>query len=113
MEKLIIRDAFDETWLPREILYRRKHAFSDAIDGPKTCFYKEVEKYADSVISDKEWNNRYEKYPVNTPVSKESYFYRTIFEREFGDNQQLISHTRINYHHSISKGYPLTEKLLS
>ena len=91
IEKSLLRDAFREgEWLPKGILNRKKHAFSDAINAKDFCFYDEVEKFADSVISKEEWDKRVELYPDSTPVSKESFYYRKIFESHYPGRSDLI-----------------------
>jgi asparagine synthase (glutamine-hydrolysing) len=91
LEKSMLRDAFNSDWLPDSILYRKKHAFSDAVDGDDVCFHKEVEKYAASRVSEKEWLMRKEMYPINTPVSRESFYYRKIFEEYYPGQEQLLT----------------------
>lgn len=91
LEKMIVRDAF-KGYLPDEILYRRKHAFSDAVSSEKVSWYKSVEKYCDMLISDKEFEMRDSLYPVNTPVSKESFWYRKLFEKFYPGRVGLIDH---------------------
>lgn len=91
IEKSLLRDAFKEdNLLPEGILYRKKHAFSDGIDGGGICFYKEVEKYANTIINKMEWDQRFDLYPNNTPVSKESFYYRKIFETMYPGRHNLI-----------------------
>lgn len=81
IEKYIIRKAFDkQDLLPDEILWREKEQFSDGvgyswIDGLKSHCEKQV--------SDEDFKKAAEKYPYLTPVTKEGYYYRTIFEKLF------------------------------
>ncbi|KAF8654096.1 hypothetical protein AX16_003629 [Volvariella volvacea WC 439] len=85
MEKYIIRKAFDcapdgKPYLPRSILWRQKEQFSDGvgyswIDGMKD--------HAASVISDEAFAQRAERWPVDTPDTKEAYYIREIFEGLF------------------------------
>ncbi|GLX76760.1 asparagine synthase B [Thalassotalea insulae] len=79
MEKGILRASF-EGYLPEEILWRQKEQFSDGvgyswIDGLKS--------YVESQVSDQQLENAAFKFPVNTPDTKEAYFYRCIFEQHF------------------------------
>jgi asparagine synthase (glutamine-hydrolysing) len=79
MEKAVLRESF-EGYLPKEILWRQKEQFSDGvgyswIDGLKT--------YVESQVSDQQLESASFRFPVNTPDSKEGYFYRTIFEDKF------------------------------
>ena len=91
IEKSLLRDAFNGDYLPKSILYRKKHAFSDAVDGTNVCSHKEVEKFAATVVSDEDWNNRAMLYPVNTPVSREAFYYRQIFEQFYNGRSQLLT----------------------
>jgi asparagine synthase (glutamine-hydrolysing) len=79
MEKAILRESF-EGYLPKEILWRQKEQFSDGvgyswIDGLKA--------HVESQVSDQQLETASFKFPVNTPDSKEAYFYRAIFEDKF------------------------------
>lgn len=79
MEKSILRASF-EGYLPKEILWRQKEQFSDGvgyswIDGLKV--------HVESQVTDQQLENAKFKFPVNTPDTKEAYFYRTIFEEHF------------------------------
>ena len=79
IEKGVLRSAF-EGYLPEEILWRQKEQFSDGvgyswIDGLKT--------YVESQVSDQQLANAAFKFPVNTPDTKEAYFYRSVFEEKF------------------------------
>jgi len=77
IEKHVLREAFDGA-LPKEILWRQKEQFSDGvgygwIDGLKD--------HAEQSVSDREFAAAAARYPVNTPATKEAYFYRRIFEQ--------------------------------
>ena len=83
IEKYILRKSFENNYLPDEILWRQKDQFSDAVSSKEENWIDSLKAYAESLISDKEFKNRKKKYPLNTPVSKEHYFYRKIFEEFF------------------------------
>lgn len=79
MEKAILRESF-EGYLPKEILWRQKEQFSDGvgyswIDGLKV--------HVEAQVTDQQLANAEIRFPVNTPDSKEAYFYRCIFEERF------------------------------
>ena len=76
MEKWILRKAF-ENELPKNILWRQKEQFSDGVGYGWIDFLKE---YVESNISDKEFNMRKKKFPINTAKTKEEDYYRNIFE---------------------------------
>jgi asparagine synthase (glutamine-hydrolysing) len=79
MEKWILRKAF-ENYLPESIVWRQKEQFSDGvgynwIDTLKDITSREV---TDDMLSLAKF-----RFPVNTPRSKEEYYYRSIFSEHF------------------------------
>ncbi|WP_448568423.1 asparagine synthase B [Thalassotalea ganghwensis] len=79
MEKAVLRSAF-EGYLPKEILWRQKEQFSDGvgyswIDGLKA--------HVEEQVTDQQMASAAYRFPVNTPDTKEAYFYRAIFEEHF------------------------------
>lgn len=79
IEKSILREAF-EGYLPESILWRQKEQFSDGvgygwIDGLKA--------HAEAHVSDRELAAAAVRFPINTPLTKEAYYYRGLFERHF------------------------------
>ena len=83
IEKYILREAFNDNYLPDEILWRRKEQFSDGVSGEKENWIDSLKKYADSLVSDADFKNRQKKFPINTPITKEHYLYRKYFEDYF------------------------------
>ena len=79
MEKHILREAFSD-YLPEEILWRQKEQFSD---GVGYNWIDTLKKIADEQISDLELENAAYRFPVNTPMTKEAYYYRVIFSELF------------------------------
>lgn len=85
LEKALIRESFFGLGiLPDEIIKRTKNAFSDAISHESKSWYKYIEEYTEISISEEEFESRKEKYPFNTPTTKEAYYFRMWFERWFG-----------------------------
>ncbi len=83
IEKYILRKAFDtpeDPFLPEEVLWRQKEQFSD---GVGYSWIDSLIEYATLQISDTEMETASLKYPVNTPMTKEAYFYREIFHGHF------------------------------
>jgi asparagine synthase (glutamine-hydrolysing) len=79
IEKAVLREAFEGA-LPHEILWRQKEQFSDGvgygwIDGLKAR--------AEAYVSDAMFAQAELRFPVNPPQTKEAYWYRELFEREF------------------------------
>ena len=83
IEKYILRKAFDtpETpYLPDEVLWRQKEQFSDGVGY--NWIYQLIE-YCSSQVSDLQMDNAKERFPYNTPTTKEAYFYRDIFHKYY------------------------------
>ena len=79
IEKHILRAGFDG-YLPEEVLWRQKEQFSD---GVGYSWIDTLKEFVNEQVSDQELANAKFKYPINTPDSKEAYYYRTIFEEHF------------------------------
>lgn len=79
MEKHILRQAF-EGLLPDEILWRQKEQFSD---GVGYSWIDSLKAHAEAEISDQQMATASFRFPLNTPETKEAYFYRVIFEDHF------------------------------
>ncbi|ALS32971.1 asparagine synthase B [Pseudoalteromonas sp. NZS127] len=79
IEKHILREGF-AGYLPEEVLWRQKEQFSD---GVGYNWIDTLKEFVNEQVSDQELANAKFKYPINTPDSKEAYFYRAIFESHF------------------------------
>lgn len=80
MGKYLLRHAFDGDFLPENILWREKAAFSDAVGHSLVDYIKE---YAESIYSDSEFEQKCRKYSFAVPFTKESLLYRELFERHY------------------------------
>ncbi|AZL89443.1 glutamine-dependent asparagine synthetase [Megavirus baoshan] len=89
LEKKIIRDAFIN-YLPNEILYRPKEAFSDAVSSKEMNWYKNIQKIADLSISDNDLLNN--KFIYNKPEIKEALYYRYIFDKIYKNRDNILPH---------------------
>lgn len=84
LEKALVRESFFQTGLlPDEIVTRTKNAFSDAISHESKSWYQYIEDYTNISITDEEFDSRRERYPFNTPITKEAYYFRMWFETVF------------------------------
>jgi asparagine synthase (glutamine-hydrolysing) len=83
MEKHILREIFND-YLPDEIVWRQKEQFSDGVGYNWIDTLKEV---AAEQVSDLELENAAFRFPINTPMTKEGYYYRSIFETRFPGDQ--------------------------
>lgn len=79
IEKWIIRKAFEE-YLPAHVVWRQKEQFSDGVGYNWIDSLKEL---TSQQVSDKQLANAAYRFPVNTPRTKEEYYYRTLFHEHF------------------------------
>ena len=91
VEKYALRRAFDGLdYIPQDILWRTKHAFSDATSLPGEKSWKDALKtYAEQEITDSRFESRDVLYSYNPPQTKEDMLYREIFDK-FGYNPTSI-----------------------
>jgi asparagine synthase (glutamine-hydrolysing) len=81
IEKQILRETFADI-LPASVVKRQKEQFSDGVGYSWIDSLKEL---AAKEITDQMMQNANYKFPVNTPQSKEEYYYRRIFAEHFPD----------------------------
>ena len=79
MEKWILRKSFED-YLPESVAWRQKEQFSD---GVGYHWIDTLKQMTAEKVSDEQLANAKFKFPVNPPLSKEEYFYRTIFHEHF------------------------------
>ena len=87
MGKYLLRKSFEGDYLPENILYREKAAFSDAVGH---SLVDDLKEYAESLYTDEEYEKKIKKYPKHTPFTKESLLYREIFEEFYLGRSDLI-----------------------
>lgn len=80
IEKRILRAAFAKDYLPDEVLWRQKEQFSD---GVGYSWIDTIRTTAAAQITDAEFAEAASLYPVNTPSTKEAFYYRAVFEELF------------------------------
>lgn len=84
VEKHLLRSAFSGTkLLPDSILWRHKEAFSDGVAQIKKSLFQVVQDIVDSKVTDEALKSAHIKYPHCTPKTKESYYYREVFEKHY------------------------------
>lgn len=79
MEKRIVREAFEDM-LPEEVAWRQKEQFSD---GVGYSWIDTLKKITSEAVTDEQMAYAAERFPINTPLCKEEYYYRSIFEEHF------------------------------
>ncbi len=87
MGKYLLRRAFEGDYLPRDILYREKAAFSDAVGH---SMVDDLKAYAETVYTDEEFEQKRTEYAHATPFTKESLLYRELFEKYYPGQAQMI-----------------------
>jgi len=79
--KYLLRKAFEKgNYIPHDILYRDKAAFSDAVGHSMVDHLK---AFAEKKYKQSDLDKAKDKYPYCTPFTKESLLYRDIFEGHF------------------------------
>ncbi len=79
MEKKVVREAFADM-LPESVAWRQKEQFSDGVGYSWIDTLKEITSNA---VTDEQMAHAAERFPINTPLCKEEYYYRCIFEEHF------------------------------
>ena len=79
IEKRIVREAFADM-LPEEIAWRQKEQFSD---GVGYSWIDTLKKITSEAVTDDQMAHAAERFPINPPLNKEEYYYRSIFAEHF------------------------------
>ncbi len=85
--KYLLRRAFEGDYLPHDILYREKAAFSDAVGHSMVDYLKE---YAEEKYTESEFEQKCKEYGYAAPFTKESLLYREIFEKYYPGQAEMI-----------------------
>jgi asparagine synthase (glutamine-hydrolysing) len=86
MEKWILRKAF-ENILPESVAWRQKEQFSDGVGYSWIDTLKEL---TNTLVSDEQMSKVNQTFPINPPMNKEEYYYRTIFAEHFPSEQAAL-----------------------
>ena len=87
IEKRIVREAFEDM-LPEEVAWRQKEQFSD---GVGYSWIDTLKKITSEAVTDEQMAHAEERFPINTPLCKEEYYYRSIFEEHFPSESAACS----------------------
>ena len=89
MEKNFMRttiDAMDPSLLPKEVLFRKKEAFSDGVSGLNRSWYQIIQEKIEL-----DTTTELERiYFYNPPITKEQKYYRKIFDGYYPGCDHLI-----------------------
>ncbi len=88
MGKYLLRHAFEGgNYLPDNILWREKAAFSDAVGH---SLVDDLKEYAESLYTDAAFSEGCKKYNFATPFTKESLLYRDLFEKYYPGQAEMV-----------------------
>ncbi|REG85300.1 asparagine synthase B [Winogradskyella sediminis] len=87
MEKWVIRKAFED-YIPESVAWRQKEQFSDGVGYSWIDTLKEI---VEKEVTDEQLENASFRFPINTPLNKEEYYYRSIFESHFPSDAAALS----------------------
>jgi asparagine synthase (glutamine-hydrolysing) len=87
VEKWLLRRAFDDgVTLPSDVLWRQKEAFSDGVSSAQKSWYEEIQERVKNMVPE-DWKERAQRsYSHLTPQTPEQFYYRYLFEADFGKN---------------------------
>ena len=86
--KYLLRRAFEGDYLPTNILYREKAAFSDAVGH---SLVNDLKDYAESYYTQEEFEEKRKAYIYAQPFTKESLLYRELFEKYYPGQAEMIA----------------------
>ena len=84
IEKYLLRVAFIDL-LPINIIFRKKDAFSDAISSSSKLWCDVISDYVNDIVD----TDQVLDCNINKPISKESFYYRRIFQKYYGPHSNL------------------------
>ncbi|NND34224.1 MAG: asparagine synthase B [Saprospiraceae bacterium] len=87
MEKWVVRKAFEDM-LPDSVVWRQKEQFSDGVGYSWIDTLKQI--VAEEVTDEQLANAKY-KFPLQTPINKEEFYYRSIFAEHFPSDAAALS----------------------
>ncbi len=87
IEKKVVREAFAHL-LPESVAWRQKEQFSDGVGYNWIDTLKQITSEA---VSDEQMAHAAERFPIHTPMNKEEYYYRSIFEEYFPSESAALS----------------------
>lgn len=85
-EKWALRSLFDGD-VPEAVLWRTK---AMQCEGVGMTWVQQLQEMCEEAVSDEEYATAAERFPINTPQSKEEYYYRSIFEKYYSGLDKFI-----------------------
>ena len=87
IEKWVLRKAFEDL-LPASVAWRQKEQFSD---GVGYSWIDTLKAKVSVEVTDQMMTNAHHRFPLQTPATKEEYFYRSIFEEFFPSDTAALT----------------------
>ena len=84
-EKYLLRKSFLNNYLPEEVLWRQKEAFSDGISSTENSWHNILKNVCNEIVSDNDLKKN--NFSINSPKTKEAYYYRKIFDEFYNKNR--------------------------
>lgn len=89
-EKYCLRKAFDnDALLPKEVLWRKKEAFSDGVSGGSKSWYQICQEKALEEVGPN-WEAKAARFTHLTPKTAEAYYYRFLFDKLYGNAERVL-----------------------
>lgn len=85
IEKKILREAFSDGYLPENILWRKKEAFSDAVSSKEISWYESIQQFIikkEGKEEEREGKDE-EVFVHNPPQTLEAKYYRKLFNKYY------------------------------
>jgi asparagine synthase (glutamine-hydrolysing) len=90
-EKYILRKAMElENYLPYDVLWRKKEAFSDGVSATTDSWYVRCLEHATTVVPSLNEIQSITADWHNPPKTQEAYYYRQIFNSIYGNNRATV-----------------------
>ena len=91
MEKYLLRKSFEKyNLLPTEVLWRMKEGMSDGVSSQSRGWYEIIQEHANSIYTDESFSTLQQKYSFNPPMSKESLWFRELFNKYYLGRDKTI-----------------------
>ena len=88
MEKKLIRDAF-KGYLPDQILYRKKEAFSDGVSSETRSWFQIINEHVEKILDEKNVTY-YDKLMNDSELTKEQIYYKRLFDEYYPNKFSVI-----------------------
>ena len=90
-EKYLLRKSFDNgTYLPNNVLWRTKEAFSDGVSSIQKPWYEIIDNFIKNKFKNINLSVFSEVVSTNIPVTNEQKYYRMLFNKYYKNSQKTI-----------------------